>query len=604
MLKHFLHRRHFQSPTSNPSIIKHCIALLQSRAKSPQTLKQIHAFSIKNHISISNLHLGKHLIFFYVALSLPMNYARNLFDEMRDRSNTPNTLNVFVWNTMIKGYAESEAPREGVVLYGEMVRRGGAAEADLYTYTYVLKAAAKGMDGRVGECVHCVTVRDGFDGLVFVANGLVNVYAVCGRVVSARKVFDEMGERNLVSWNSVINGVGLNGRPDEVLELVRGMVGEGVVPDGFTMVSLLTTCAEMGALALGRRVHGYMVKVGLDGNLHAGNALLDCYAKCGRIREAGLIFREFRVRTVVSWTSLIVGLAVNGFGFEAIELFKKMEAEGLVPTDITFVGVLYACSHCGMVDEGLDYLNEMEEKYGILPKIEHYGCIVDGLGRAGKVREAYKFILTMPLRPSVIIWRSLLGASSIHGYPALAEAARAEIVKLEPKHCGDYVLLSNLYASEKRWSDVQKVRKRMFKDGVNKIPGYSLVELRNRVYEFIIGDKSHSQDRLIYEKLSEIMNLLRLEGYVPHTSNVFADIEEEEKDTALSYHSEKIAIAFMLINTAPRTPITVIKNLRVCADCHVAIKLISKIYDREIVVRDRSRFHHFKDGSCSCRDYW
>jgi len=413
-----------------------------------------------------------------------------------------------------------------------------------------------------------------------------------------------MPVRNLVTWNSVMNGFALNGRPNEVLTIFREMSLEDVEPDGFTMVSLLCACAELGALALGSRVHVYMFKVGLTENLHAGNALLDLYAKCGRIGEAKTVFDEMKDRSVVSWTSLIVGLAVNGLGYEAIELFKEMEMEGGLPTDITLVGVLYACSHCGMVAEGFNYFNEMTVKYGVVPKIEHYGCMVDLLGRAGKVREAYEFIQNMPMQPNAVLWRTVLSACSIHGHLGLAETARAKLLELEPKHCGDYVLLSNLYASERRWMDVHQVRAKMVKEGVRKTPGFSLVELRNGVYEFVMGDRSHPQDKEIYEMLREITKLLRLEGYVPHTANVLADIEEEEKETALTYHSEKIAIAFMLINTLPRTPITVIKNLRVCADCHLAIKLISKIFQRAIIVRDRSRFHHFKKGSCSCRDYW
>lgn len=275
-----------------------------------------------------------------------------------------------------------------------------------------------------------------------------------------------------------------------------------------------------------------------------------------------------------------------------------------MPTEITFVGVLYACSHCGMVDEGFNYFRMMKEEYGIVPRIEHYGCMIDLLGRAGLVKEAYEYINNMPMQPNAVIWRTLLGACTIHGHLALGETARAHIRELEPGHSGDYVLLSNLYASERRWSDVQKVRRTMLSDGVRKTPGYSIVELRNCIYEFTMGDRSHPQSEKIYTMLAEITNLLKPKGYVPHTENVLADIEEEEKENALSYHSEKIAIAFMILNTASGIPIRIWKNLRVCADCHLAIKLISKVYEREIVVRDRSRFHHFRDGSCSCRDYW
>ncbi|WOG82617.1 hypothetical protein DCAR_0101783 [Daucus carota subsp. sativus] len=582
-----------QTPSSY--LIKKCIALLLSCASSTPKLRQVHAFSIRHGLPLTNPDMGKHLIFTIVSLSAPMAYAYNVFRNLQ-------APNVFTWNTMIRGYAESDDARPAVDVFRRM--RWVGVESDTHTYPFVLKAIGRLMDGREAERVHGGVVRNGFEELVFVRNALVHVYAACGEVGSAHKVFEGMSERNLVTWNSVINGFALNGRPNEALTLFREMGVEGVEPDGFTMVSLLTACAELGALALGRRAQGYMFKVGLDRNLHAANALLDVYAKCGKIREASRVFYEMEEKSVVSWTSLIVGLAVNGFGFEALELFKELEREGLVPSEITFVGVLYACSHCGMVDEGFAYFNKMIEEFRIMPKIEHYGCMVDLLGRAGLVKQAYEYIKNMPLPPNAVIWRTLLGACANHGHLALGEIAKVQLQKLEPKHCGDYVLLSNLYASERRWSEVQKVRKTMLNEGIRKVPGHSLVELGNNVHEFVMGDRSHPQSDDIYAKLAEITMLLRLEGYMPRTTNVLADIEEEEKETALSYHSEKIAIAFMLINTPPCTPISVVKNLRVCADCHLAIKLISKVFNREIVVRDRSRFHHFRNGSCSCRDYW
>ncbi|CAL5412550.1 unnamed protein product [Camellia sinensis] len=578
-----------------PNVLQKCIALLLTCASSNYKLRQIHAFSIKHGVPLTNPDIGKNLIFQLVSLSGPMSYADKIFTQIQNP-------NIFTWNTMIRGYAESENPSPAVEIHHKM--HLNSVEPDTHTYPFLLKAIAKLMDVREGEMVHSIAVKNGFGSSVFVQNTLVHMYAACGHAESAHKVFELMSERNLVGWNSVINGFALNGMPNEALTLYKEMGLEGVEPDGFTMVSLLTACAELGALALGRRTHVYMLKVGLNKNSHASNALLDLYAKCGSIREAQKVFDEIGERCVVSWNSLIVGLAVNGFGKEAIELFRELERERLVPTEITFIGVLYACSHCGMVDQGFAYFKRMKDEFGIVPRIEHYGCIVDLLGRAGLVKRAYEYIQNMPLKPNAVVWRTLLGACTIHGHLALGEVARAQLMRLDPKHSGDYVLLSNLYASERRWMDVQNVRRTMLEEGVKKTPGYSLVELGNRVYEFVMGDRSHSQSEDIYAMLGEITKKLKLEGYAPHTANVLADIEEEEKETALSYHSEKIAIAFVLVNTPPKSPIRVVKNLRVCADCHLAIKLISKVFDREIVVRDRSRFHHFKDGSCSCRDYW
>lgn len=524
-----------------------------------------------------------------------MQYARKLFDQI------PHP-NIFTWDTMIRGYAESEDPSPALHIYRKL--RLSSVQPDTHTYPFILKAIAKLTVVREGEKVHCSAVKDGFVSLMFVQNALVHFYGACGQAECSLQVFEKMSEKDLVAWNSVINCYALNNMPNETLTLYRKMGLENVKPDGFTLVSLFTACAELGALALGRRVHVYMTKVGLDKNLHAANALMVLYAKCGNINEAKKVFDGLDERSVVSWTSLIVGLAVNGFGEEALQLFREMERRRLVPSEITFVGVLYACSHCGLVDEGFACFDRMKKEYGIVPKIEHYGCMVDLMGRAGLVKKAYEYICEMPVEPNAVIWRTLLGACTINGDSTIGEIARDKLRKLEPKHCGDYVLLSNLYASERRWSDVHNVRKAMLKEGVRKVPGHSLVELGNRTHEFVMGDTSHVQTEAIYAMLSEMTRLLRLEGYAPHTSNVLADIEEEEKETALSYHSEKIAIAFVLINTPPGTPIRIVKNLRVCGDCHLAIKLISKIFERDIAVRDCSRFHHFKNGACSCKDYW
>lgn len=564
-------------------------------ASSLSELKQIHAFFLRHGASPANPNLAKHLIFRIVSLSAPMRYARGVFSLARH-------YNVFTWNTMIRGYAESESPGSAIELYQQL--HASSVKPDTHTYPFLLKAIAQLAAIREGEAVHSIVKKNGFESLVYIQNSLIHMYASCGQAESSHKVFSVMTQRDLVAWNTVINGFALNGRPIEALTLFKDMGSEGVEPDGFTVVSLLTACAELGALSLGRRLHVFMIKTGLTENMHANNALLDLYSKCGTVRDAHRVFDEMRERNVVSWTSLIVGLAVNGFGEEAIVLFRGLEMEGLRPTEITYVGVLYACSHCGMVDEGFSYFQKMKEEDGIVPRIEHYGCMVDLLGRAGLFQQALSFIKGMPVQPNAVIWRTLLAACTVHGKSDLAEVVRARLLQLEPKHSGDYVLLSNLYASEHRWSDVQRVRRQMLSEGVRKSPGHSIVELGNRIHEFIIGDRSHPQSEAIYEKLAEIMRLLKLEGYVPHTANVLADIQEEEKEYALSYHSEKIAIAFMLISTPVGTPIRVVKNLRICGDCHLAIKLISKVYNREIVVRDRSRFHHFMGGNCSCKDYW
>ncbi|CAL5067078.1 unnamed protein product [Urochloa decumbens] len=587
-----------RTPSTHPAL-RHCVALLRLHLASPSlaAAKQLHARALRAGVPPSHPLLAKHLLFHLAALRAPpLRYAVAVLTRVLPDPDP------FSLNTVIRIAASSPRPRLALALHARRL-----APPDTHTYPPLLQACARLLSLRDGERIHAEAAKNGLATLVFVKNSLVHLYGTCGLFESAHRVFDEipLRERNLVSWNSMLNGFAANGRPNEVLTVFREMMDVDFAPDGFTMVSVLTACAEIGALALGRRVHAYLAKIGLVGNSHVGNALIDLYAKCGSVDDARRFFEEMGTeQTVVSWTSLIVGLAVNGFGKQALELFGVMERKKLVPTEITMVGVLYACSHCGLVDDGFMYFDRMKEEYGITPRIEHLGCMVDLLGRAGKVEEAYDYIVNMPLEPNAVVWRTLLGACAMHKKLELGEAAWARLVELDPGHSGDYVLLSNLYAAVGRWADVHVLRKTMAKDGVRKNPGRSLVELRNSVYEFVMGDRSHPESEQIYKMLAEIAERLRHEGYIPRTSNVLADIEEEEKETALNYHSERLAIAFALLKSLPGTPIRIVKNLRVCGDCHTVTKLISKIYDREIIVRDRSRFHHFKSGSCSCKDYW
>lgn len=301
---------------------------------------------------------------------------------------------------------------------------------------------------------------------------------------------------------------------------------------------------------------------------------------------------------------MITGFAIHGFGAEALKLFALMESLHVEPNDITFIGLLHACSHAGMVEEGKRVFENMVNEYSLVPKIEHYGCMVDLLGRAALLHEAYEMIQNMPMKPNAIVWGALLAACKVHKNPSLGEIAARELLEMDPENCGYNVLISNMYAMENRWTDVSGIRTSMKNRGMKKEPGFSCIEVNGSVHEFIMGDNTHPQFEEINDMLGQMMKKLRKVGYKPDTSVVLLNVVEEEKEKSLKYHSEKVAMAFGLINTAPGTPIRVVKNLRVCDDCHNATKLLSKIYRRQIIVRDRNRFHHFIEGSCSCGDYW
>jgi pentatricopeptide repeat protein len=274
------------------------------------------------------------------------------------------------------------------------------------------------------------------------------------------------------------------------------------------------------------------------------------------------------------------------------------------PDHVTFVGVLSACCHAGLVDEGWQYFDSMRKYYHITPTMDHYGCMVNLLGRAGLLDEAHYFINQMPIKPDATVWLCLLGYCRAYANIYLGERIAKHLNELDPKNAAPYVLLSNIYAAVGRWDEIRKVRELMKERQVEKKPGCSWIEVNKEVYAFLSGDKSHPQIEKIHAELERLSGQMKAAGYVPDVSNVLNNVDEEQKEHILCHHSEKLAIAFGLLNTSPGATIRVMKNLRVCVDCHSATKFISKIVAREIIVRDSNRFHHFKDGKCSCADYW
>lgn len=474
-----------------------------------------------------------------------------------------------------------------------------------YTYPFVLKACAGIGDLKLGQAVHGSAVRFGFSDNSHVTNTLVHMYGSYVKgIVFARKLFDNMPKRDPISWSVMIGGYVRVGEPARAVELFRKMQVSGFKPDEVTMILILSACADLGALECGKWVESFIVKEKIQKSVELNNALIDMFAKCGDIDNALRVFRGMDEKTIVSWTSLIGGMAMHGCGLEAISLFEKMTDAGIVPDEVAFIGLLSACSHSGLVQEGRKYFNLMKEKFGIEPRIEHYGCLIDLLCRARLIKDAVEFVDRMPIEPNPIIWRTLTSACRAEEELELGERISTRLVKEEPNIESNYVLLSNIYAKMSRWEKKTKIREEMYLRDIRKVPGSTLIELDNEIYEFVAGDKSHDQYEEIYEMVDEMGKEMKMAGYSASTSEVLLDIDEEDKEDALNRHSEKLAIAFALLKTPPGTPIRIVKNLRVCIDCHSATKFISKVYKREIVVRDRNRFHRFRDGICSCRDFW
>ncbi|KAK7827689.1 pentatricopeptide repeat-containing protein [Quercus suber] len=457
----------------------------------------------------------------------------------------------------------------------------------------------------------------------------------------ASRVFDQVHNPNSFMWNTLIRACARSSdRKEEAIQLYYRMLEQGIVmpdkhtfpfvlkacaylfalfvgkqnmfePDRYTMQSVISACAGLGALALGMWAHACVLRKGgadMVDDVLVNNCLVDMYCKCGSWEIAQQVFERMPKRDVNSWNSMILGLAMHGKAETALEYFVKMvRMERIVPDSITFIGVLSACNHRGMVSEGRKYFDMMIADYKIEPRLEHYGCLIDLLARAGLIDEALNLVSDMPMKPDVIIWRSLLDACCKKNVGVeLSEEMATQILESEGGDCsGVYVLLSKVYASASRWDDVGMVRKLMTDKGVTKEPGCTSIEIDGISHEFFAGDTSHPQTKEIYQVLDVIEERLESVGHAPDFSQApMVDELNNEKQHALRLHSERLAIAFGLLSLKPGMAIRIFKNLRVCDDCHKVTKLISRIYNVEIIVRDRARFHHFKDGICSCMDYW
>ncbi|KAJ4968562.1 hypothetical protein NE237_015263 [Protea cynaroides] len=555
----------------------------------------MHTYVIKNSNSeLVSTPMTTALIDMYAKCG-SISHARRLFDGLAQKS-------IVSWTAMIAGYIRSNNLEKGMELFVGM-QEEGVLPNEITMLSLVLESGSVGaMD--LGKRLHAYILRNGFHLSVSLATALVDMYGKCGEIKSAKALFDGMDRRDIMTWTAMITGYMHAKCLDQALNLFLEMRNTGIEPNEVTMVNLISLCSDAGALDLGKWIHAYIDKQGIHSDIILTTALVDMYAKCGDIDGAWRLFNASTCRDICMWNAMMCGLAMHGCGEKALELFSELERTGIKPNGITFIGVLHACSHAGLVTEGRKLFNRMIIYFKLIPKVEHYGCMVDLLGRAGLLEEALEIINSMPVKPNTIVWGALLAACKLHRNPRLGELAARQLLEMEPDNCGYNVLLSNIYAAANRWNDVSQVRRTMKDTGIKKAPGVSSIEVNGTVHEFLMGDWTHPRTREIHQMLAEMSKKLKQVGYVADTSTVLLNIDEEEKETALSYHSEKLAMAFGLISTTPSATIRIMKNLRVCEDCHAATKLLSKIYRRVIIVRDRIRFHHFSEGSCSCRDYW
>ncbi|KAA0025251.1 putative pentatricopeptide repeat-containing protein [Cucumis melo var. makuwa] len=534
------------------------------------------------------------LISMYCKGSLVEN-ARKVFDE-----NFHSRKLTVCYNALISGYASNSKCSDAVLLFRQMNEEG--IPVNSVTLLGLIPACVSPINLELGSSLHCSTLKYGFDSDVSVVNCFITMYMKCGSVNYAQKLFDEMPVKGLISWNAMVSGYAQNGLATNVLELYRNMDMNGVRPDPITLVGVLSSCANLGAQSVGHAVEFKIQASGFTNNPFLNNALINMYARCGNLTKAQSVFDGMPERTLVSWTAIIGGYGMHGHGEIAVQLFKEMIRSGIEPDGTAFVCVLSACSHAGLTDQGLEYFKMMKRNYRLEPGQEHYSCMVDLLGRAGRLKEAQNLIESMPIKPDGAVWGALLGACKIHKNVELAELAFERVIEHEPENIGYYVLLSNIYSDANNSKGVLRIRIMMKEKKLKKDPGCSYVELKGRVQPFIVGDRNHPQSDEIYRVLEELEAIIMQEFGKPKKDNR----EESNKDffTGVGVHSEKLAVAFGLLNTTTGAEVVIIKNLRICEDCHLFFKMVSKIADRQLTVRDATRFHHFRNGSCSCKDYW
>ncbi|KAJ4901708.1 hypothetical protein Rs2_15659 [Raphanus sativus] len=606
------------------------LAILLDKSESVDLIKQIHAAILRHNLFLHPYHpvLNLKLHRAYASHG-KIRHSLSLFHHTIDPD-------LFLFTATINTASINGLRDQALLLYVQLL------SSEIIPNEFTLSSVLKSCSAESVQAIHTHVLKFGLALDPYVATGLVDVYARGGDLVSALKVFDRMPERrslvsstamitcyakqgnvvaaralfegmpeierDIVSWNVMIDGYAQHGFPTEALRLFQKLLSEGnPKPDEITLVAALSACSQIGALESGRWIHLFIKRSRriISVNVKVCTALIDMYSKCGSLEEAVSVFNDTPRKDTVAWNAMIAGYAMHGYSQDALRLFGEMQGTvGLQATDITFIATLQACAHAGLVKEGVRMFESMGQEYGIKPKIEHYGCLVSLLGRAGRLKQAYEIIKKMETEADSVVWSSLLGSCKLHGDFVLGKEIAEYLIGRNITNSGTYVLLSNIYASESDYEGVAKVRSLMKEKTIVKEPGVSAIEVDDRVHEFRAGDRNHLQSREIYTLLRKLSERIKSCGYVPDTNAVLQDLEETEKEESLQVHSERLAIAYGLISTQPGSPLRIFKNLRVCSDCHTVTKLISKITGRKIVVRDRNRFHHFVDGSCSCGDFW
>ncbi|KAM3760573.1 hypothetical protein ACB098_01G204100 [Castanea mollissima] len=488
-----------------------------------------------------------------------------------------------VWVAMAIGFSKNGHSKEALLIYCAMLSR--LVQPGNFAFSMALKACADLCELRVGKAVHAQIIKCNEEPDQVVNNALLRLCTECGCFDEVLRVFEEMPQQNVVSWNSLIAGFVHRKQVFESPDTFRRMQGEGIGFSWVTLTTVLPGCSQLTVLNSGKEIHAHIVKSTRKPDVPVLNSLVDMYAKCGATDYSRRVFDGMQSKDLTSWNTMLTGYAVNGCLQKEMEIFNEMVESGIRPDAVTFIALLSGCSHAGLTDEGQRLFNKMKKNYGLSPSVEHYACLVDMLGRAGRIKEALEVVKFMPMKPIGSIWGSLLNSCRLHGNVSLGEAIAEQLFELEPNNPGNYVLLSNIYANAGMWGNVKIVRNMMERRGMKKEAGCSWVQIKNRIQTFVAGGGFEFRNSAEYKKVwNQLMDAMEAFGYVPNTGVVLHDVNEATKSIWLCGNSERLATVFSLIHSSSGAPIRITKNLR--------------------IVSNTNRFHQFRGGACSCKDYW
>ncbi|KAH6558019.1 hypothetical protein KP509_1Z081600 [Ceratopteris richardii] len=554
--------------------------------------KRVHAYILSSRVECS-LALTNTIINMYAKCG-SINYAFHVFSMMVKRD-------VVSWNVMIMAYVEANLIKEALALLENMQKESVTPSQS--THVSLLKGCIQLGDVELGMLVHACIMENFSQVGDFLYGNLVAMYAKCNNLEDAHNILNHMDKPDVVSWTLLIAGYIKIGKGKEALILFQKMKKGGVEPDEVAFINSLKACGGIGALQYGKRIHEDINKSRYHISGTMKNALIEMYIKCGSLKDASDVFASREEQDILSWNLIISGYGQQGKGKQALQYFTQMQEEGMKPDATTFLAVLFACKYAGLVEKGYHYLDFMKREYAIEPAMDHYACMVDILCRAGHIDEAEDFITKMEVKPGAVVWMSLLRGCRCLGQVEIAKHAYTQIIKLNPTLPGAYSTLANIFVTAGMWNDLVKIREEMDSFQFPKQAECTYIEIENEIYMFSMVDRGHSKMKEIQMALSRLSHMMEEAGY-QFTMNKMDSMAGDMKEDCSTEHSERLAVAFGLINTSPGTPLRITKNLRICGDCHAAFRFISDSEGREIFARDSSGFHHFKNGTCSCGDYW